>query len=142
MRGTSSPEACVKGSIVWSWFGAYQRHRRQWCVRRLRCCQCVQQPKVGEVEVDSYALFAHRGRQRLTKGGFHGPGCFNNSRPRPSYYIFPRETQRTKVRAREAFGRHGAGCVTTFSEHNLGPMLDNPKLRPAPCGGLAWAFME
>ena len=33
----------------------------------------------GEVEVDSYELFAPRGQKRLTKGGFYEPGCFKNS---------------------------------------------------------------
>ena len=35
--------------------------------------------RLREVEVDSYELFTPRGRKRLTKGSFYGPGCFNNS---------------------------------------------------------------
>ena len=65
-----------------------------------------------EVEVDSYELFAPRGRKLLTNGGFYGSGCFNKSvENRVGFYFLPKETQRTKLRDRdrEAFVRHGAG---------------------------------
>ena len=56
----------------------------------------------GEVEVHSYVLFSPRGRKRLTKGGFYGPGCFNNSVEDRLRVLLFAETHRTKVRAREA----------------------------------------
>ena len=57
-------------------------------------------------------------------------------------YFMPKETQRAKLRlrAREAFGRHEAGCVTSFSVTQSRPHAGQSESPPG--GGLAWACIE
>ena len=59
------------------------------------------------------------------------------------FYFLPKDTQRTKLgqsSRREAFGRHGAGCVTSFSVTRSRPRAGQSEAPPG--GGLAWASWE
>ena len=56
------------------------------------------------------------------------------------FNYLPKETQRTKLIAREAIVRHGAGCVTSFSVTRSWPHAGQPVAPPS--GGLAWACMK
>ena len=80
-----------------------------------------------------------------TKGDFYGPGCFNNSvedldRVRVLLFAKGNAKEKSSLKAREAFGRHGAGCVTSFSVTRSRPRAGQPEAPPG--GGLAWACME
>ena len=97
----------------------------------------------GEVKVDSYQLFAPRSRKRLNKGWFLWAWLFQQlgGRPRPSFTFCQRKRKwKSSLRAREAFGRHGAGCVTSFSVTRSRPRVRQSEAPPG--GGLAWVCIE
>ena len=85
----------------------------------------------GEVEVVSYELLATRGRERLTKGGFCQPDCFNKSvEDRGRVLLFAKFNTKDRAQKAQAFlwltdMEQGVFSVTKYRPH-AGPSEASP----------------
>ena len=87
----------------------------------------------GEVEVDSYELFAPEAERVISLGLVVSTTRWKTA---SEFYFCQRKRKRqSSLRAREAFGRHGAGCVTSFSVTRSRPRAVQSEAPPG--GGLA-----